>query len=100
MHVDLRKKDLETLRGIFKRFPSVRSVRVFGSRATGGARRASDIDIAVSAPQMTDREWSDIREALTTAPFIYGLDIIRLETLADEKLRDRIDAEGVVVYTR
>lgn len=51
----LRDKDLAILRGAFRLFPSVREVRVFGSRATGHARRASDLDLAISAPEATQR---------------------------------------------
>lgn len=99
MQVDLREKDLETLREVFRRFPSIQSVRVFGSRAKMSARRASDIDLAIIAPEMTDREWSDMREALDEAPIIYEMDVIRLETLMDHKLRDRIDKDGIEIYS-
>jgi predicted nucleotidyltransferase len=99
MRVDLRKKDIDTLRAIFERFQSIRSVRVFGSRATGGARHTSDIDIAVSAPDMTDGGWSDLCETLDEAPLIYGLDVVRIETLTDKKLNARIDSDGIVIYT-
>ncbi len=98
--VALREKDLAVLRGVFQRFPAVRSVRVFGSRAMGNARRASDIDIAIFAPDMTEMEWSDLREALESAPLIYGLDIIRLEKLTNPKLRERINSDGIVIYAR
>lgn len=47
---DLREVDLERLRAVFRRFPEVRRVLVFGSRATGTAKRASDVDLAVEAP--------------------------------------------------
>jgi proline iminopeptidase len=100
MRVDLREKDIDTLRAVFDRFSSVRSVRVFGSRATGSARRASDIDIAISAPDISEREWSELRDALDSAPLIYGLDVIRLENLTNEKLRERINSDGVEIYAR
>lgn len=99
MKVDLREKDIEILLAVFRKFPPIKSVRVFGSRATGGARRASDIDIAVSAPGMTDGEWSDLREALNDAPLIYGMDVVRMETLTNIKLRARIDSEGIAIYS-
>ncbi len=44
----LRDQDLAVLRRTFHRFPCVREVRLFGSRATGQARRASDIDLVRS----------------------------------------------------
>ena len=47
----LRERDLAWLRQTFQRFPWIGEVRVFGSRATGTARRASDIDLAISAPE-------------------------------------------------
>lgn len=100
MSVDLRENDLETLRRCFARFPSIRTVRIFGSRAKKTARRASDIDLAIAAPDMTDRQWSELREALDNAPLIYGLDVIRIDSLADKKLRSRIFEEGVVIYQR
>lgn len=100
MRVDLRAKDIETLCAVFRRFPAVHSVRVFGSRATGDARRASDIDLAVFAPEMTDSEWSELRDALDEAPLIYNMDIVRMETLSQDKLRKRIDADGVVIFER
>lgn len=100
MTLDARRKDLETLRGIFVRFPEVTSVRVFGSRVAGSARRASDIDLAVSAPEMSASAWSDLRTALDDAPIIYDMDIVRVETLADEKLRTRIDSEGIEIYPK
>jgi predicted nucleotidyltransferase len=94
----LRDKDLATLRGAFRRFPAVREVRVFGSRATGQARRASDIDLAVSAPDATPAEWSNLCEALENAPIIYELDIVRPEQSTSERLKEKIEREGIVIY--
>lgn len=56
-----------------------RQARIFGSRVTGAARRASDIDLAISAPDMSVAEWHDLCEALENAPIIYELDIVREE---------------------
>ena len=40
---DVREVDLERLRAVFRRFPEVRRVLIFGSRGTGTAKRASDV---------------------------------------------------------
>jgi predicted nucleotidyltransferase len=64
----LRDRDLATLRSTFHRFPCIREVRVFGSRATGHARRASDIDLAITAPTATPDEWLELTEALEEGP--------------------------------
>lgn len=96
--ISLRDKDLGALRDAFARFPSVREVRVFGSRATGRARRASDLDLAISAPNATAQEWADLFEALEEAPIIYELDLVRLDEPFNARLRERIEREGITVY--
>ena len=96
--VALRKKELDALRGAFMRFPCVREVRVFGSRATGRARRASDLDLALFAPTATAKEWADLCEALEELPIIYEMDIVRVEPTAAPRLRERIEREGITVF--
>ena len=94
----LRDKDLAVLCGAFRRFSVVREVRVFGSRATGQARRASDLDLAIFAPGATDMEWADICEALENAPLIYELDLVRPERTSSERLKEKIKREGIAIY--
>jgi predicted nucleotidyltransferase len=96
--IALRDKDLLTLRNALAGFPSVREVRVFGSRATGNARRASDLDLAISAPNATAEEWADLLEALEQAPIIYELDLVRLDQTVNARLREKIEREGITVY--
>ncbi|NLH73486.1 MAG: nucleotidyltransferase domain-containing protein [Verrucomicrobia bacterium] len=96
--MQLRIKDLDVLRAIFRRFPAVREVKLFGSRATSTARRASDIDLAISTPSATPSEWADICDALDNAPIIYDLDILRLDCTTSPALLERIDREGIVIY--
>jgi predicted nucleotidyltransferase len=94
----LRERDLAALRATFRRFPWVREVRVFGSRATGHARRASDLDLAISAPDATATEWSELAEALERAPLIYELDLVRPEQTTNARLAEKIAREGVTIY--
>jgi len=96
--VALRDKDLAALRGALRRFPSVREVRVFGSRATGHARRASDLDLAVFAPDASAVEWADICEALENAAIIYELNLVRAEGATSAALKEKIDREGIAIY--
>jgi len=96
--VALRSKDLAVLRAACRRFPAVQEVRVFGSRATATARRASDLDLAISAPHATAREWSEICDALENAPLIYELDLVRLDRATNDRLKQKIAREGVTVY--
>jgi len=94
----LRAKELNVLRATFRRFPAVHEVKLFGSRATDTARRASDLDLAVSAPEATPTEWADVYDALENAPLIYELDIVRPERMTNPRLKQKIAREGVVIY--
>ena len=94
----LRAQDLATLRRTFRSFPCVREVRVFGSRATGHARRASDLDLAISAPHASASEWTALTEALDEAPIIYEFDLVRPEQTANARLLERIARDGVAIY--
>jgi predicted nucleotidyltransferase len=94
----LRDQDLAVLRRTFHRFPCVREVRLFGSRATGQARRASDIDLAISAPDATADQWLEFTDALEAAPIVYEFDVVRTERAHNSRLMEKIAREGVPIY--
>ena len=96
--VALRDRDLAVLRNAFRRFPCVKEVKVFGSRATGQARRASDLDLAVAAPGASDTEWMDLAGAIEDAPVVYEIDVVRTEQTRNARLLDKIAREGVRIY--
>lgn len=96
--IALREQELATLRRTFLRLPFIREVRPYGSRATNTARRVSDIDLAISAPEATAGQWSELVEALEEAPIIYEMDVVRIERLQNSKLVERIAREGVTIY--
>ena len=96
--IALRERDLAVLRRTFRRFPCVREVRLFGSRATGTARRASDIDLAISAPDATAEQWLELTDELDEAPIIYEFDVVRTERAHNPRLIEKIAREGVPIY--
>jgi len=93
-----RERDLQILHAIFSRFPTVQQVLLFGSRAAGTARRASDIDLAVIAPDMSPAEWADLCEQIEESPIIYQVNAVRFDTLPEGSLKERILQEGIVIY--
>ena len=96
--ISLRDQDLAVLRRTFRRFPCVRAVWVFGSRATGRAGRASDIDLAISAPHATAEQWLELTDTLEETPIIYEFDVVRAERAQNPRLIEKIAREGVVIY--
>lgn len=94
----LRAHDLATLREVFRRHPFVSEVRLFGSRATGYAKRASDIDLALFAPNATPKQRLDLTRALNEAPIIYEVDSVYIDQLDNPKLKARIAQDGIRIY--
>ncbi len=98
MTISLREKDLARLCQTFRRVPCIREVRLFGSRATGHARRASDIDLAISAPDITTEAWLTFTDALNELPIIYEFNVVRAERLDNPRLIEKISREGISIY--
>jgi uncharacterized protein len=78
--------------------PKVKKVVLYGSRARGDYRQGSDIDLAIDAPQMTEREFAQLWNAIDDLPIIYSIDIVHLQAINDENFLAAINQEGVVLY--
>ena len=70
-------------------------VYLFGSRATGGARAGSDIDIAVDPCEpLPPGTLAELREALEESTIPFRVDVVDLRD-TDARFRDRVREEGV-----
>lgn len=79
-----------------KRENVIRAV-IFGSRARGDHKYNSDIDLAVYCEgKLPSGLWLDLDEAAG----IYKIDVVDMNSHLDEKLRRRIEEQGVEVYRR
>jgi predicted nucleotidyltransferase len=76
--------------------PSVR-VWVFGSRATGRARRYSDLDLLIDAGRpLSFDEAGLLREAFEESDLPYRVDIVDWHAISD-RFRRLIDAERIAL---
>jgi predicted nucleotidyltransferase len=70
-------------------------LKLFGSRARGDARRASDIDLAlVGAQSFSPDELARARDALENSRIPFRVDLVDYST-ASPTLRASIDREGI-----
>ena len=90
---------LARLHGLFRRYPEVCRVEIFGSRARGDASPASDIDLVAFAPGLSEKRfaqlWSDVTESSDS---VFRIDLLRWEALTSESLRQKIRREGHPFY--
>ena len=81
--------------------PFVDAIILYGSRARGEARERSDIDLAISAPSASVREWETLLEIVDDADTLLSIDCVRLDRLGtDEPLWRNIEADGITLYRR
>ena len=83
---------------MFAQFPEIDSVLIYGSRATGDFRNHSDIDLAVLAPSMTERDFSRLWNALDDLPILFKLDVVQLEQVTNPALKQNILLHGKTLY--
>jgi len=70
-------------------------LKLFGSRARGDARRASDIDLALVGKQpIAAADMAALREALEESPVPFRIDLVDYAS-APAYLRAAIDREGI-----
>ena len=83
---------LGQIQAVWRQFPQIRWLKLYGSRALGRHRPGSDIDLAFSSDQ-------DCSAALAAAfdqlPTPYLVDVTHWESLRHEGLRDHIAQLGV-----
>jgi predicted nucleotidyltransferase len=94
--IDIRIQDLNIVHAILKTvLPVEANVYVFGSRATGTTKRASDLDLAIDlGRQMTVLEAAALAEGFEESNLPYRVDVVDLQTV-DTEFRAIIDRNKV-----
>lgn len=93
----LQQKDTDLLRSIFRNYPDIQQVVLFGSRAKGTACANSDIDLAVWGIE-NDLRITALSMELDELPLPYKFDVKAFSSIRDLALRQHIERVGVVIY--
>lgn len=90
--IGLSDFELQTLRDVFIRFPDIKEVILFGSRARGTHRPSSDVDLAIKGKNLTIDTLAKLRYILeeeTNLPYFF--DIVLYDRVESEALKREID---------
>jgi len=79
---------------VFRRFPKIEQVLIFGSRAKGTEKPYSDIDLAVVAPSMDGQEFSRLWNELDALELVFKLDVLHWDKLDRQNLKESIMMHG------
>ena len=98
--IGLTLKELEILKDVFKKFDEIKEVILFGSRALGTHKIASDIDLAIKG-NVDINTLSKLKYTLeedTNLPYFF--DVVIYDNLENIELKSHIDEFGNNLYKK
>ncbi len=93
----LTSRDMQTLKEVFAKYPEVKTVIIFGSRAKGTFSVGSDIDLAIMDRLSNEKLIREIKEDLEESSLPYFVDLVGYHFLPDAKFKEHIDRVGMAL---
>ena len=97
--IGLAPHEIDLIRGVFRRFPAISEVALYGSRAKGTYRPESDIDLALVGVD-DDVQAEAVADELDELPLPYRFDVKGYGGIKYGPLREHIARVGVSLYRR
>ena len=95
MDTGLTEADMNRIRAAIKHFPEIEEVVVFGSRAKGTHKKASDVDLAIKGSAVSLETIQRLNFLLNEElPLPYFFDVVHYEALENQQLLEHIDRVG------
>ena len=99
MEYGLSDRTLNTLKLIFQKYPDIKQVVLYGSRAKGNYRNGSDIDISLKTEDsFTHTDLLRIGNDFDDSDMPYFVDVSVYDNLSNPDLKAHIDRVGKVLY--
>jgi len=95
----LSERVVEEIYSIFKKYPVVKKVVLYGSRAKGNYREGSDVDLTLFGKGL-DGVLSKINNDLDDSYLPYKFDVSIFDELSDPDFIDHIRRVGVTFYEK
>jgi uncharacterized protein len=97
----LKDRDIENIIKASRELPEIEEVILFGSRAKGIQKNASDVDLAIKGKNITDKTTKRLSSKLNEElPLPYFIDVVHYETIRNSDLVEHIDRVGKVIYSK
>lgn len=93
--------DREEMERVFRMFPEVERVLLFGSRAMNTFKPASDVDIAIVYSKNDYHIAAAIKERLEEETKIpYFFDVLDHKNISSDELKEHIRLHGIEIYKK
>ncbi|WP_461634148.1 nucleotidyltransferase domain-containing protein [Labilibaculum euxinus] len=91
----LTQQDMIWIKEAIKKLPEIQEVILFGSRAMGNYKIASDVDLCIKGSKINRQIVLSLRELLEEEYSLpYFFDVVHYEQITNEELRRHIDEKG------
>mgnify|MGYP001806189445 CR=1 FL=1 len=100
MKYGLSETIIESLQQVFETNAKVDKAFLFGSRAKGNYRDASDIDMALKGQDLTFDDILSLGVKLDDLNLPYKIDLLDYHTIKEPALQEHIDRVGIEFYSR
>ena len=99
MSYGLSDQQLEEIVQFIAAYPEVEEAILFGSRAIGTHKPASDVDIAIKGDGVNSALAARLKFDIEEDTYLpYFFDFVAYNTITREKLRQHIDENGISIY--
>lgn len=98
MKFGLEENTMQQISSVFSKYPEVKKVVIYGSRAKGNFREGSDIDITLKGENLTQALLSSIVRDIDELDLPYLFDISIFDTLSNPDFKNHINRVGLVFY--
>lgn len=85
---------------VFRRYPNIEKVLIFGSRAKGTYSEGSDIDLAAIGNGLTFNQLMDINIQIEDLGLLYKIDIVDYNKNIDTPIGEHIKRVGKPFYSK
>ena len=100
MKYGLSDNHIAAIQGIFKAYPKVSEAILYGSRAKGNYRPASDIDLTLQGEALDYSDLVVIDNALDDLLLPYTIDLSIYQQIENPDLIEHIERVGLAFYVR
>jgi len=94
----LNQKDIDSINGIFSRYPQILKVVLYGSRAKGNYKTGSDIDLIMFSDDMDLQILHKIELEIDDLLLPYKVDLSIYNDLNSEDLKEYIKRVGTIFF--
>jgi len=97
--IGLTAHEIDLIRDVFRRFPTISEAILYGSRAKGTHRPESDVDLALIGID-DDVQGETVADELDELPLPYRFDVKAYSSIKHVPLQEHIARVGVSFYRR